>query len=134
MRRLSWDVPAPTLTTKANRKGTALCHPESDRPLSVDEYKRVQGFPDHWQLAGAMNQQYQQIGNAVPTQLGKALGLKVVHTLAESREKRELTKPELSSMTESALRKLRSYARNNQKKLPQQSSLLPLEHDQIHFA
>jgi DNA (cytosine-5)-methyltransferase 1 len=134
MRRLSWDAPAPTLTTKSNRKGTALCHPESDRPLSVNEYKRIQGFPDQWQLLGAMNQQYQQIGNAVPTQLGKALGLKVIHTIADGRKKHELTKSELSLMTESALRKLRSYARNHQQKPPQQSSLFPLEHDQIHFA
>ncbi len=134
MRRLAWDAPAPTLTTKSNRKGTALCHPECDRPLSVAEYKRIQGFPDQWELAGAMNQQYQQIGNAVPTQLGKALGMKVLDTLAEGRIKHELTKAELSLLTESAVRKLRSYARNSQKKNPSQGTLFTDEYDQAYSA
>ena len=116
MRRLSWSAPAPTLTTKPNRKGTALCHPEKLRPLSVEEYKRVQGFPDSWILAGAMNQQYQQIGNAVPTQLGEALGRHVLFTLNQQRAKQPQTMQELSVMAEQALKKLRSYARNNQRK------------------
>lgn len=133
MRRLDWDVPAPTLTTKSNRKGTALCHPDRDRPLSVEEYKRIQGLPDEWELEGAMNQQYQQIGNAVPTQLGKALGTKVLTTISEAREKHELSKLELSSLTERALRKLRSYARNNQKKATQHKPLFAIQYDQVHF-
>lgn len=112
MRRLSWDDPSPTLTTKANRKGTSLCHPEKTRPLSVYEYRRIQGFPDNWDFAGAMNQQYQQIGNAVPVQLGEALGRKVIETIAEDKPKHELTKTELSVLTEEALIKLRSFARN----------------------
>lgn len=126
MRRLSWDAPAPTLTTKANRKGTSLCHPEKIRPLSVKEYMRIQGFPDDWILSGAMNQQYQQIGNAVPLQLGKALGSKVLSTITENRPKHKLTKQDLSAMTEMALRKLRSYARNNRNKSTQQQTLLNL--------
>jgi DNA (cytosine-5)-methyltransferase 1 len=134
MRRLSWDTPAPTLTTKSNRKGTALCHPEYVRPLSVDEYKRIQGFPDYWQLVGAMNQQYQQIGNAVPAQLGKALGTKVLSTIVEARNKHELTKAELLSLSEFAVCKLRSYARNNKKKNSNQCNLFSDEYDQIHFA
>jgi DNA (cytosine-5)-methyltransferase 1 len=36
-RRLAWDEPAPTITGRANRKGSALCHPAQDRPLSVRE-------------------------------------------------------------------------------------------------
>lgn len=131
MRRLAWDSPAPTLTTKANRKGTALCHPERDRPLSVNEYKRIQGFPDEWELLGAMNQQYQQIGNAVPTQLGRALGTCVLSTLSSATNKYELSKEELSSLAEKAIRKLRSYASNNRKKPAVQLSFLDMEHDKI---
>jgi DNA (cytosine-5)-methyltransferase 1 len=34
----------------------------------------VQEFPDDWQLAGPVIQQYKQIGNAVPISLGRAIG------------------------------------------------------------
>jgi DNA (cytosine-5)-methyltransferase 1 len=73
-RRLDWDRPSPTITGKPNRKGSALCHPVASRPLSVRECARIQGFPDDWQFAGSMNQQYLQIGNAVPVPLGEAIG------------------------------------------------------------
>lgn len=123
MRRLAWDVPAPTLTTKANRKGTALCHPEEVRPLSVEEYKRIQGFPDEWVLVGAMNQQYQQVGNAVPTQLGEALGKHVLETLRRKNKKQPQIKSDLMAMAEQSVSKLRSYARNNVRKSSPQAEL-----------
>lgn len=72
-RRLHWDRPSPTITGKANRKGSALCHPEATRPLSVRECARLQGFPDHWKVQGGTAPQYQQVGNAVPTHLGTAI-------------------------------------------------------------
>jgi DNA (cytosine-5)-methyltransferase 1 len=115
MRRLHWDEPAPTLTTKANRKGTAVCHPQMTRPLSVLEYRRLQGFPDSWQLTGAMNQQYQQLGNAVPTHLGAALGRQVLATLEAKRPFVRHSSSQLAAMTDAALVKLRSYARNGQR-------------------
>ena len=60
---------------------TDLAHPEEDRPLSVQEYKRIQEFPDGWQLAGPVIQQYKQIGNAVPLSLGCAVGMLVFNLL-----------------------------------------------------
>jgi DNA (cytosine-5)-methyltransferase 1 len=74
LRRLAWDRPSPTLVTHPAMPATDLGHPEEDRPLSVEEYKRVQEFPDNWQLAGPVVQQYKQIGNAVPISLGRAIG------------------------------------------------------------
>jgi DNA (cytosine-5)-methyltransferase 1 len=73
-RRISWDRPAPTLVTHPAMPATDLGHPEEDRPLSVEEYKRIQEFPDTWAIAGSVIQQYKQIGNAVPLSLGRAIG------------------------------------------------------------
>lgn len=77
LRRLAWDKPAPTLVTHPAMPATDLAHPQELRPLSVEEYKRVQEFPDDWQLVGPLIQQYKQIGNAVPASLGMAIGMLV---------------------------------------------------------
>ena len=74
LRRLAWDKPAPTLVTHPAMPATDLAHPVEDRPLSVEEYKRIQEFPDDWTIEGSLIDQYRQIGNAVPVSLGKAVG------------------------------------------------------------
>lgn len=74
LRRLDWNKPSPTLVTHPAMPATDLAHPKEDRPLSIEEYKRIQEFPDTWDLAGPLIQQYKQVGNAVPVSLGKALG------------------------------------------------------------
>ena len=78
LRRLAWDKPSPTLVTHPAMPATDLAHPEENRPLSIEEYKRVQEFPDNWELAGPLIQQYKQVGNAVPKSLGLALGTLVM--------------------------------------------------------
>jgi DNA (cytosine-5)-methyltransferase 1 len=74
LRRIAWDKPCPTLVTHPAMPATDLAHPEQDRPLSVEEYRRVQMFPDHWIIEGSVVEKYKQIGNAVPVGLGYALG------------------------------------------------------------
>jgi DNA (cytosine-5)-methyltransferase 1 len=81
LRRLAWDKPAPTLVTHPAMPATDLCHPVFDRPLSVQEYARLQEFPDEWQFRGGTLDKYRQIGNAVPLGLGKALGVLVCDAL-----------------------------------------------------
>lgn len=73
-RRLSWDLPSPTITTLPNHSSTSLCHPEETRVLSVGECARVQEFPDGWVFAGNPAEQMRQVGNAVPARLGKVAG------------------------------------------------------------
>lgn len=72
-RRLAWDKPAPTLVTHPAMPATDLAHPEEDRPLSIEEYKRLQELPDDWIIAGTLLDQYRQVGNAVPSSLGRAI-------------------------------------------------------------
>lgn len=106
-RRLPWDSPSPTITGKANRKGTSICHPAVTRPLSVRECARIQGFPDDWEFSGAMNRQYLQIGNAVPVHLGKAIGNAIL-----SRRSTAVVSHE--HMLDAAIRRLRAAASNKQ--------------------
>lgn len=82
-RRLAWDKPSPTLVTHPAMPATDLAHPVLDRPLSVEEYKRLQQFPDDWILEGTTIQKYKQIGNAVPVGLGHAVGKLLNEILVE---------------------------------------------------
>lgn len=77
-RRLAWDEPSPTVPTSPIQKSTALCHPAQVRPLSVQEYARIQQFPDNWRIFGKTEDKYRQIGNAVPVGLGYAIGKTVL--------------------------------------------------------
>lgn len=74
LRRVAWDEPSPTLVTSPTMPATLLAHPEEMRPLSVEEYRRLQGFPDGWQVSGSTEDKYRQLGNAVPVALGAAVG------------------------------------------------------------
>lgn len=80
-RRISWDEPSLTLTTAPDMKQTERCHPEETRPFTVREYARIQTFPDSWEFCGGMGSKYKQIGNAVPVNLAKFVGLSVVNYL-----------------------------------------------------
>ena len=80
-RRLSWNKPSPTLLCSPLHKQTSFCHPDETRPLTVREYARIQTFPDDWVFAGNVMQQYKQIGNAVPVNLGYHIGRAVLASL-----------------------------------------------------
>ncbi|NLV28468.1 MAG: DNA cytosine methyltransferase [Methanomicrobiales archaeon] len=82
-RRLSYDLPCPTLVTMPNHAGTSLCHPKEVRALTLKEYARIQEFPDDWVFAGTTSQKYAQVGNAVPVRLGEVAGEVLVRYLDE---------------------------------------------------
>lgn len=77
-RRLAMDEPSLTLTCAPAMKQTERCHPVETRPLTVREYARIQTFPDDWQFAGKRDEQYKQIGNAVPVNLAAAVGRSLI--------------------------------------------------------
>ena len=77
-RRLAWEQPSPTLNTHPDYKATALCHPDELRPLSIQEYAKIQGFPNSWEFKGSTREKYRQIGNAVPVDMAEALGRAII--------------------------------------------------------
>ncbi|MGI6519710.1 MAG: DNA (cytosine-5-)-methyltransferase [Fermentimonas sp.] len=88
-RRIGWDEPCLTLTCSPAQKQTERCHPDETRPFTVREYARIQTFPDEWVFEGSMAQQYKQIGNAVPVNLGREIGYSIVSFLNKYYETQE---------------------------------------------
>lgn len=89
LRRLSFDEPSPTLVTSPTMPATLLCHPTQLRPLSIEEYARIQQFPDSWKFRGRIETIYKQIGNAVPVGLGYAVGRQIMKSILGELDNRE---------------------------------------------
>jgi len=79
--RLSMEKPSLTLLCSPSQKQTERCHPLEERPLTIREYARIQTFDDDYEFIGSINSQYKQIGNAVPVELAKKMGLSIVQLL-----------------------------------------------------
>ena len=58
---------------------------DETRPFTIRESARIQSFPDTWQFTGSLNSKYKQIGNAVPVNLAKEIGLSIIKVLKEIR-------------------------------------------------
>lgn len=69
-KRLFWDKPSFTACYGNNE---VHIHPEEHRRLTVREAARIQTFPDYWVFLGGLTTEFKQIGNAVPTYLGKGV-------------------------------------------------------------
>ena len=60
-------------------------HPNAKRRLSVYEAMLLQGFPEDYELLGTLSDQIRQISDAIPPQLGAALGKAIHDTLGRSK-------------------------------------------------
>jgi len=68
--RLNRKAPSGTVV---NVRKSMWIHPELHRAISVREAARLQSFPDSFVFYGTKDSQYQQVGNAVPPLLAKAI-------------------------------------------------------------
>lgn len=81
--RLKYDEPSGTVV---NVRKSMWIHPELDRAISIREAARLQTFPDSFVFEGTKDSQYQQIGNAVPPFLAKAIANSVIAVLDDDAE------------------------------------------------
>lgn len=79
--RLRADQPSKTIVAHLRKDGNSYVHPTQVRSLSVREAARLQSFPDSYIFTGSRGDQFQQIGNAVPPRLGKAIAGQLLRIL-----------------------------------------------------
>ena len=81
--RLDYDQPSGTVV---NVRKSMWVHPVLDRAVSIREAARLQTFPDSFVFCGTKDKQYQQVGNAVPPIMAKAIAKKLAQQLKKSEE------------------------------------------------
>lgn len=81
--RLNYDEPSGTVV---NVRKSMWIHPEKDRAISIREAARLQTFPDGFVFCGSKDQQYQQVGNAVPPIMAKSIAKKLAKLLNQGLE------------------------------------------------
>lgn len=65
--RADLDQPSPTICASHGSPGIAsVTHPLEKRKFSIEELKRICGFPDDFILTGTYKQQWERLGRAVP--------------------------------------------------------------------
>lgn len=84
--RLAYDTPCGTVV---NVRKSMWIHPTKDRAISVREAARLQTFPDSFIFCGSKDQQYQQVGNAVPPIMAKSVAKKLAKLLSNDSQSKE---------------------------------------------
>lgn len=65
--RTDINLPCPTICASHGSPGIAsVTHPLEKRKFSIEELKRICGFPDDFILTGSYKQQWERLGRAVP--------------------------------------------------------------------
>jgi len=86
--RMSWDEPAPTITTQFFGFGNGrFGHPEQNRAISLREGATLQSFPPGYAFVAPGEPVHKKmvgrlVGNAVPVRLGEVIGRSIVEHVA----------------------------------------------------
>ena len=78
--RLNYNEPSGTVL---NVRKSMWIHPALNRAISIREAARLQTFPDSFVFCGSKDKQYQQVGNAVPPIMAKAIAKQLAATLGK---------------------------------------------------
>ena len=87
--RMKWDEPSPTITTQFYGYGNGrFGHPEQNRAISLREGAILQSFPNDYIFIDERHPAKKRelgihIGNAVPVELGRAIGISIQRHLQE---------------------------------------------------
>lgn len=77
-RRLMWDRPCPGISLNPAFCSITMCHPETLRPLSINECIHLQGFDESWRVNNYgkenITQQYYSIMGSIPQHMGYVIG------------------------------------------------------------
>jgi DNA (cytosine-5)-methyltransferase 1 len=69
LKRIHNQKPSNTIPKSSG----GLFHPIKDRPLTIEECKRIGSFPDQFKFIGSFREQWNRIGNSVPPLFMKAI-------------------------------------------------------------
>jgi DNA (cytosine-5)-methyltransferase 1 len=85
-RRMQWNGIARSIITRfRDPKSGEYIHPEQHRTISIREAARIQSFPDWFMFEGSYSDQYDQVGNAVPPLLARAVARELYGMLSGAR-------------------------------------------------
>jgi DNA (cytosine-5)-methyltransferase 1 len=79
--RLWWSGTFNTIVSLPYPYWGRFIHPEQDRVISVRECARAQSLPDRMTFTGSVKSKYQQVGNAVPPLLARAIGKEIMRAM-----------------------------------------------------
>ncbi|WP_371246777.1 DNA (cytosine-5-)-methyltransferase [Mycoplasmopsis agassizii] len=79
------DPNKPSITIKHAAKAMII-HPLKNRILTVREVARLQSFNDNFEFTGSNSDQHQQLANAVPPLLGKAIAEQIYKNISFEKE------------------------------------------------
>ena len=82
--RLDYNTPSPTVI---NVRKSMWQHPNKIRAISIREAARLQSFKDDYIFKGTKDKQYQQVGNAVPPLMARAVAESMLTAFNEAPEK-----------------------------------------------
>lgn len=90
--RMSWGKPAPTITTKFHSISNGrFAHPDEDRGISLREGATLQTFPKTYIFKGSgIGSIARQIGNAVPPELARRVGVAICSRVMEKVEEKKV--------------------------------------------